>query len=70
MLFNKVSPTLEITNNGLEEIKSIDYIDADYNTPLYNFKLDGDHTYYANNYLVHNKSENPNSTCEDIQPGI
>jgi hypothetical protein len=33
----------------------VDYISADYNTPLYNFKLDGDHTYYANDYLVHNK---------------
>ena len=44
-----------ITNSGLEEIKSVDYISADYDTPLYNFKLDGDHTYYANDYLVHNK---------------
>ena len=44
-----------ITKNGLEMVKSIDYIDADYNTQLYNFVLDGDHTYYANNYLVHNK---------------
>ncbi len=45
-----------VTNTGQEEIKSIDYINGDCNTPLYNFVLDGDHTYYANNYLVHNKT--------------
>ena len=44
-----------IRNNWLEEIKTVDYINEDYNTPLYNLMLDGDHTYYANNYLVHNK---------------
>lgn len=48
-----------ITENGEEEIKSVDYIDADYNTPLYNLVLDWDHTYYANNYLVHNKAVTP-----------
>jgi hypothetical protein len=46
-----------ITNDGLEEIKSVDYMDEDYNTPLYNLVLDGDHTYYANGYLVHNKTK-------------
>ena len=45
-----------VTADWEEEVKTVDYIDADYNTPLYNFVLDWDHTYYANNYLVHNKS--------------
>ena len=44
-----------ITRNGLEMVKAVDYIDADYNTQLYNFVLDWDHTYHANWYLVHNK---------------
>lgn len=48
-----------IRNWGLEKVKSIDYIDGNYNTPLYNLILDGDHTYYANNYLVHNKTVYP-----------
>ena len=52
-----------ITSEWQEEIKFVDYIDADYNTPLYNFALDWDHTYYANNYLVHNKPQ-PTSYCE------
>ena len=44
-----------VTKNGLEMVKTVDYIDADYNTQLYNFVLDWDHTYHANGYLVHNK---------------
>ena len=56
-----------ITANGLEEIRSVDYINADYNTPLYNFVLDGDHTYYANNYLVHNKWWKATPPCKDMK---
>ena len=56
-----------ITADWEEEVKTVDYIDADYNTPLYNFVLDWDHTYYANNYLVHNKWWNdPYCTKPDI----
>jgi hypothetical protein len=44
-----------VKDNGYERIETIDYIDSDYNTQLYNFVLDGDHTYYADGYLVHNK---------------
>lgn len=39
-------------------IESIDSIEADADTPVYNLMLDGDHTYFADNYLVHNKGEN------------
>ena len=45
-----------VTNSGYEKIEKIDYIDSGYNTQLYNFILDWDHTYYANWYLVHNKN--------------
>jgi hypothetical protein len=40
----------------------------DYYTPIYNFKLDGDHTYYANNYLVHNKGSGPNCKSAELTP--
>jgi len=39
-------------------IEKIDSKDFDPETPLYNFKLDGDNTYFANNMLVHNKGGN------------
>ena len=55
-----------ITENGQEEIKLVDYINADYNTPLYNLMLDWDHTYYANNYLVHNKIVQPEVSTEGV----
>ena len=44
-----------VTAYGYEKIQTLDYIDADHDTQLYNFVLDGDHTYYADWYLVHNK---------------
>ena len=55
-----------VTDDGLEKIESVDYIVADYNTPLYNFVLDGDHTYYADNYLVHNKWWSGTPTCQSV----
>lgn len=44
-----------ITVDGYEVIRTLDFIDSDEDTQLYNFVLDGDHTYYADGYLVHNK---------------
>jgi hypothetical protein len=44
-----------ITENGRVKVDTVDYIDAADSTQLYNFVLDGNHTYYANSYLVHNK---------------
>ena len=46
-----------IKENSLEVVNSVDYIESEYNTPLYNFSLDWDHTYFANWYLVHNKQD-------------
>jgi hypothetical protein len=61
----KVGDTL-IADNGLVKIKTINSKSASSDTSLYNFILDGDHTYYADGYLVHNKlpcdSSNP---CAD-----
>jgi Hint-domain len=36
-------------------LERIDQITADPATPLYNLRLDGNHTYFANDLLVHNK---------------
>jgi hypothetical protein len=50
----KVGDTL-VTDKGNVLIKTIDSKVDGYNTNLFNFFLDGDHTYYADGYLVHNK---------------
>lgn len=50
----KIGDTL-ITEKGKVKLKSIDSKSEKSDTQLYNFKLDGDHTYYADGYLVHNK---------------
>ncbi len=51
----KVGDTL-ITEDGYVLLKSIKSKEGKKDTQLYNFKLDGDHTYYADGYLVHNKT--------------
>lgn len=38
-----------------ERMLSLDAIQSDWNLPLYNLILNGSHTYFANNLLVHNK---------------
>lgn len=50
----KVGDTL-ITENGKVLLKTIKSKNDKADTQLYNFILDGDHTYYADQYLVHNK---------------
>jgi len=50
-----------VTENGMVEIKSIEEYDADFYTQLYNFILDGDHTYRANGYVVHNGGKSTGS---------
>ena len=44
-----------ITDNWHMIVKSLDSKKFATNTQLYNLKLDWDHTYHANGYLVHNK---------------
>ncbi len=50
----KIGDTL-VTENGNVKLESIDSKDMPSDTLLYNFKLSGDHTYYADGYLAHNK---------------
>jgi hypothetical protein len=59
----KVGDTL-ITDKGQVLLKSINSKEGKENTGLYNFILDGDHTYYADGYLVHNKSAS-RTPCSD-----
>lgn len=44
-----------VTIDGTVEIVSIDSQEAEPDLALYNFILDGNHTYFADSYLVHNK---------------
>jgi hypothetical protein len=55
----KVGDTL-VTDDGLVLLETIDSKEEKDNTDLFNFILDGDHTYYADGYLVHNKDQ-----CKD-----
>lgn len=61
----KVWDTL-ITENWNIVIYSLDAKKSAEDTQLYNFKLDGDHTYYADSYLVHNKWWYGTPTCSDV----
>ncbi|HWC57506.1 MAG TPA: hypothetical protein VG621_00940 [Candidatus Paceibacterota bacterium] len=63
-----------VTDHGLVTITTIESKSAPANTQLYNFFLTGDHTYYADGYLVHNKAQcnqtslqcSYNTPCIDI----
>ncbi len=61
----EVGDTL-IKESGNEVINSIESKNVPETTPLYNFVLSGDRTYYADGFLVHNKVPcDPNETCID-----
>lgn len=50
------TPSVEIVvETEFSELKSITPHDGDPSMMVYNLKLDGNHTYFANNYLTHNK---------------
>ncbi len=51
----KVGDTL-VTDHGLVRLNTIDSKVEPATTALYNFALTGDHTYYADGYIVHNKT--------------
>jgi hypothetical protein len=55
-----------VTEKGNMLIETISPASADPSTQLYNFALDGDHTYYANGYAVHNKVEIQTSQTDTI----
>ncbi|MGC4129252.1 MAG: Hint domain-containing protein [Bergeyella sp.] len=50
-------------------IRSIESQQASADTQLYNFALDGDHTYYANDYAVHNKIDCSVTDCTGLYGG-
>ena len=55
-----VTNTLEIgdkinVNGEWEEIETIEFIETDKDTPVYNITVEGTHNYIANNVVVHNK---------------
>jgi hypothetical protein len=52
----KIGDTL-ITESGNIIVTSLIPHTADASTQLYNFELDGDHTYFANGLAVHNKND-------------
>ena len=39
------------------EVESIDFKETDPDTPLHNFRLNNDHTYIANDFVMHNKGD-------------
>ena len=50
------APSVEVLlETKFSRLESITPHDADASMTLYNLRLDGNHTYFANNYLVHNK---------------
>lgn len=52
---------VETVEVGLEpiELRSLEGHLADPTTPLFNLHVDGDHTYLANEFVVHNKTAVP-----------
>lgn len=53
-----VGDRIQTEGGDYVEVTRIDSNSFDPDTQLYNFKLDGDNTYYANDMLVHNKGGN------------
>ncbi len=59
-----------LTEKGSVKVSSISSVSADASTQLYNFKVDGDHTYFANDYAVHNTKDAPYepAACSENNP--
>ena len=52
----EIGDYLQAMGDPLIKLDSIEHHDYDEETPLYNFFLNGNHSYYADGYLVHNKA--------------
>lgn len=62
----RIGDVLIKANGKKEKINTLLSIKSDEKQRLYNFKLDGNNTYFADGYLVHNKLDsNENSDFED-----
>jgi len=46
-----------LTKNGEETIRTIEEVSK--NVPVYNLEVEGNHNYFAENYLAHNKAIKP-----------
>ena len=55
----EVGDTLYRNGLGLDTVKSIDSKEIPEDTPVYNFHVDKQENYYADGYLVHNKTYSP-----------
>ena len=51
-----IGDRIQLADGGRALVREIEDHSFDPDTQLYNFKLDGDNTYYANDMLVHNKA--------------
>ncbi len=51
----EIGDEIKCKGNEVEKVTSIEFKEVDADTDLYNFTLDGDHTYIANNFVAHNK---------------
>lgn len=54
-----------VTDTGNIVVRSLAPTVVSKDTQLYNFELDGDHTYYADGFAVHNKEAFPNCNLSD-----
>lgn len=58
-----------LVSGGVEEVVSIEPRGGAAGQVLYNPMLDGDHTYFADGYLVHNKLQRDNRYLLNLRPG-
>lgn len=66
----KVGDVLVLTHGKQEKLLSMNSIEADPLTPLYNFLLSGNNSYYANGYLVHNKGGGGGNNPDPEKPSF
>ena len=65
----EVGDYIYVADNKTIEVKSLEYKDVDPETDLYNFKLDGNSTYIADGFVMHNKGDPLAQTFLNDQEG-
>jgi hypothetical protein len=60
----EVGDILITSNNGQQQVENITELARPMTTFVYNFMINGDHTYYADRYLVHNAQEKSQEALE------
>jgi hypothetical protein len=66
----EIGDVLILANGKQEELLSMNGVEADPLTPLYNFLLSGNNSYYANGYLVHNKGGGGGNNPDPEKPSF